>query len=90
MSPPQIKPGAFKSFLWEAYGTPMPAHTESTLKYLRHAFEVLLLIFVVLKLGSVGEFGTWSWWWVLSPIWIGALNLWALRALIALWSRRSD
>lgn len=29
----------------------------------------LTLIFVTLKL--VG-FITWSWWWVLSPIWIGA------------------
>lgn len=32
------------------------------------AIEVLTLIFVVLKLiGTV----TWSWWWVLSPLWIG-------------------
>lgn len=29
----------------------------------------LTLIFVTLKL--VG-FITWSWWWVLSPVWIGA------------------
>lgn len=31
---------------------------------------ILTLVFVVLKLtGSI----TWSWWWVLSPLWIGAL-----------------
>lgn len=30
----------------------------------------LLLIFVVLKLTEVGAVAGWSWWWVLSPIWI--------------------
>ena len=30
-------------------------------------FEALALIFIVLKLtGTI----TWSWWWVLAPIWI--------------------
>ena len=29
--------------------------------------EVLLLVFIVLKLCKVIN---WSWWWVLSPIWI--------------------
>jgi hypothetical protein len=32
--------------------------------------SVLTLIFVVLKLVGVIS---WSWWWVLSPIWIGAI-----------------
>lgn len=31
--------------------------------------QILTLIFVVLKL--VGTI-TWSWWWVLSPLWIPA------------------
>lgn len=31
-------------------------------------FEVLLIIFIVLKLCGVIA---WSWWWVLSPLWIG-------------------
>lgn len=30
--------------------------------------SVLLLIFIVLKLTHVIH---WSWWWVLSPLWIG-------------------
>lgn len=30
-------------------------------------FEVLVLIFIVLKIVGVIE---WSWWWVLCPIWI--------------------
>lgn len=29
---------------------------------------VLLLIFVTLKLTNLID---WSWWWVLSPLWIG-------------------
>lgn len=29
--------------------------------------EVLLIVFIVLKLCKVI---TWSWWWVLSPFWI--------------------
>ena len=29
--------------------------------------DVLLLVFIVLKLCGVIN---WSWWWVLSPIWI--------------------
>lgn len=30
----------------------------------------LTLIFIVLKLTEVGAVAGWSWWWVLSPIWI--------------------
>ena len=35
---------------------------------------VLLVVFIVLKLVGVI---TWSWWWVLSPLWI-SLILWIL------------
>ena len=35
---------------------------------------MLTILFVGLKLGNVI---TWSWWWVLSPLWIGAI-LWLL------------
>lgn len=31
---------------------------------------IIFLIFLVLKLTGVGMVATWSWWWVLSPIWI--------------------
>ncbi len=33
---------------------------------------VLLVVFVVLKLTGLIA---WSWWWVLSPIWIGLVGL---------------
>lgn len=43
----------------------------------------LLLIFVTLKLCHVIN---WSWWWVLSPLWIGVV-LWALiLGLFAIWN----
>ena len=33
-------------------------------------WDCLLIVFVILKLCGVIA---WSWWWVLSPIWIGFL-----------------
>ena len=36
----------------------------------------LAILFIGLKLGKVID---WSWWWVLSPLWIGAaIALWVL------------
>ena len=32
--------------------------------------SLLTIVFVILKLTSVID---WSWWWVLSPLWISAL-----------------
>jgi hypothetical protein len=56
--------------------------------------QIPLITFVVLKLTGVI---TWSWWWVLSPIWIGGILLvlgictlliglrWHLRKQARLW-----
>lgn len=33
-------------------------------------FDLLTIVFITLKLLHVIE---WSWWWVLSPLWISAL-----------------
>lgn len=33
-------------------------------------FGILALIFIGLKLAEVGVVATWSWWWVLSPLWM--------------------
>lgn len=41
--------------------------TSTTAKSGMSFFEVLLIVFVVLKLCKVIN---WSWWWVLSPFWI--------------------
>jgi hypothetical protein len=32
--------------------------------------DVLLVVFIVLKLCGII---TWSWWWVLSPLWISVI-----------------
>lgn len=37
--------------------------------------SALLIVFIVLKLVGVID---WSWWWVLAPLWVGAI----LAALI--------
>lgn len=39
--------------------------------------EVLLVVFIILKLCNVID---WSWWWVLSPLWI--VILWAILLVI--------
>ena len=42
-------------------------------------FSIIALVFVVLKLTG---FISWSWWWVLSPLWIGAIIACAILGLI--------
>ena len=40
--------------------------------------DVITVSFIILKLtGNID----WSWWWVLSPIWIGAILLLTLKLL---------
>jgi hypothetical protein len=31
------------------------------------------VVFIINKLTNAGDIGAWSWWWVLSPIWISFL-----------------
>jgi len=45
-------------------------------------FTILTIIFVTLKLAEVGVVATWSWLWVLSPLWIPSLLLLALALLV--------
>lgn len=33
---------------------------------------LIFLIFLVMKLAGIGQVANWSWWWVTSPLWIGA------------------
>lgn len=40
--------------------------------------DLFLVVFVVLKLIGVIS---WSWWWVLSPIWISAIIAFIVLAL---------
>lgn len=45
-------------------------------------FGALALLFIALKLLGVI---TWSWWWVLSPILIGALLIIVILVALYLW-----
>lgn len=45
---------------------------------------ILFLIFLILKLTNYID---WSWWWVTSPLWIGALLI-SLFLLIIIKSKR--
>lgn len=31
---------------------------------------LLAILFIALKLAEIGVVASWSWWWVLSPLWI--------------------
>jgi len=42
--------------------------------------DLLAAAFIILKLCGVI---TWSWWWVLSPLWISAIG-WVVLLIIAL------
>lgn len=52
-------------------------------------FGLLTLLFIGLKLGEVGVVATWSWLWILSPMWIpiaifsGIIVIIGIIALIA-------
>lgn len=52
---------------------------------------LLGIVFIVLKLAGITEVATWSWWWVLAPLWgpvallLVVLGVVALIAWIASW-----
>ena len=50
-------------------------------------FGLLAVVFITLKLCQIGEVANWSWWWVLSPLWIPfaiVLALVVIAGIIAL------
>ena len=48
-------------------------------------FGLLAIVFITLKLTQIGPVATWSWWWVLSPIWIPfALSILILLVMVAI------
>ena len=44
-------------------------------------FDALAIVFIVLKLLGVIK---WSWWWVLSPIWIPIIIVLVLYGIISI------
>ena len=52
-------------------------------------FGMLAIVFIVLKLGGWTEVATWSWWWVLSPLWGGwaiCIAFIAVAVLLMAWA----
>tara|TARA_B100001758_G_C18169362_1_gene483421 strand:+ start:419 stop:604 length:186 start_codon:yes stop_codon:yes gene_type:complete len=45
---------------------------------------IIFLIFLVMKLGGIGMVADWSWWWVTSPLWIGAIIFFILFFILLL------
>lgn len=45
---------------------------------------LLAIVFITLKLLGIAPVAAWSWWWVLSPIWISWGVVLAVLAVIAL------
>jgi len=50
-------------------------------------FGLLTIVFITLKL--LGKI-TWSWWWVLSPLWIAAVIAVVFLAVIGCYFLRSN
>lgn len=44
---------------------------------------LLTVAFVVMKLAEVGAVVHWSWWWVLSPLWIAFVLIVVLSVIAA-------
>lgn len=44
--------------------------------------DILLIVFIVLKLCGVID---WSWWWVLSPLWISLGIVILIQGCYSLW-----
>ena len=36
---------------------------------------IVFLIFLVMKLGEIGQVAEWSWFWVTSPLWIKQIKI---------------
>lgn len=53
--------------------------------YIRHTLEIILVIFISLKLLNVIS---WSWWWVLSPLWIPCI--FCIFAIVFVYSNWKD
>lgn len=45
---------------------------------------LVFIVFLILKLGEIGQVANWSWWWVTSPLWIPFAIMFAIFGIIAL------
>lgn len=47
---------------------------------------LLAIVFITLKLVGVSAVATWSWWWVVSPLWIPLAIALAVFAVIMIFA----
>jgi len=50
------------------------------------AYLIALVTIIALKLAGVLN---WSWWWILSPLWIGLIGIFGLFVVAMRWPSRS-
>lgn len=50
--------------------------------------ELLLVVFITLKLVPGNDVNNWSWWWVMSPLWIPLAIFILIMIVTALVCRR--
>ena len=46
---------------------------------------MIFMVFLVLKLGGIGQVANWSWWWVCSPLWIPFVIIGLVFVLALIW-----
>ena len=46
---------------------------------------MVFMVFLVLKLGGIGQVANWSWWWVCSPLWIPFVVVGLVFVLVLIW-----
>ena len=46
---------------------------------------MIFIVFLVLKLGGIGQVANWSWWWVCSPLWIPLMIIGLVFVLALIW-----
>ncbi len=64
--------------------------TKQTASYNFPFFSILGLIFITLKLLGITEVATWSWWWVLAPIWLPLILLFVVVFIILFKAAMAD
>jgi predicted membrane channel-forming protein YqfA (hemolysin III family) len=58
--------------------------SETTTIRIPSFFTLLTIVFITLKLAGIGVVSTWSWWWVLSPLWLPLGIVMAFLIVVAL------
>jgi len=46
---------------------------------------MIFMVFLILKLGGIGQVANWSWWWVFSPLWIPFVIIGLVFVLVFIW-----